>query len=99
MRNGHTRIALCSGVNRARTLPGMWHLPGARAPANDTPTARPKFPETRRKSVPEVGNAIPDQLDGNSQDEKAEDLVDRTHRAGPQPPHQWSAHAEEKRNA
>jgi hypothetical protein len=41
--------------------------------------------------VVEVGDAIPDQLDGDRQNEEAEDFVDGAHGAGPQPPHQRPA--------
>lgn len=47
----------------------------------------------------EVRNPIPHQLDGNGEDEKAEDLVDRTHGAWTEFAHQRASKAEEENDA
>jgi hypothetical protein len=41
-----------------------------------------------RRLAMEVGDAIPYQLDGDGENQEAEDLVDGSDRARPQPPHQ-----------
>ena len=43
------------------------------------------------QSAVEIGHAVPDELDGDGENQKAENLVDGANRGGSQPPHQWAS--------
>ena len=43
------------------------------------------------RSISEVGDTVPHQLDCNGQNQKAEDFVDRAYRTGTKTPHQRAA--------
>jgi hypothetical protein len=56
------------------------------------PKERPRHTSLAR----EVGNAIPHQLDGDGENQEAEDLVNSSDRIGSQPAHQWASQPEEE---